>query len=1223
MTRPEHARPNTRGADDASSTSEAGARACAVRCLVAEHGDDDANAEVHDVSVEHVAAQTVQCGGDDGDPCDADVESGTEEATSDEQGTDDSAAPDHQAADTPGQEDGTGREGTCAVDPRDGVADNSAGGRGRYRHRRLGTNHPDAAAAPSSSGDDDAPERAAHARLMNSRRRRERRTRAVMRRLRRDVLGHGAKLPRRVRLSKRYLAAEAFRRSVENAAQPRPCAVCARLTPMAQPGSGVRVRRGGRDAEPVASDAPTADEPATNGEESSDRPMAPLPRRSLENVALRDYPVWVLMATHEHGHRVAWGDLHLPEPVWLGQTIVVPSHVALFSGSLQHGASDGTHGLVCTECLAALRRTRIPYASLANFDPGVPPSYLPPLTELEMRLLQDAWMIHLIVPIGRVGDGGEYGLRGNVCAVLKTPACEILEAILSVIPLPVGALERAICVQIVGRVDDVEALKRAARAIAALTGSMDNLMLWAEFLARTQPGRYRVNPRVISQTEFRAAIGRIIDRAVQTAVDRQHRVDEAAVIRGTRVRRGPVACPVSYACGAAGGPGDVDTRYVGSMQFVDQAQGALLGSAMSATLQNQGRVQDLVADVAGLAAQLAGEPRVLPCVPPASARAPVEVRLSLGNYVPLDEFDVRYFAKTFPWLFPYDQGLPPDRNVQRWAAVLLERFPRVFARDRSFVFVVCNQFLRHKWQWRAGLVVNAGAGCVPDLARATPEDAAAAVDVMGGKRLYGTLPTAARAVFNAVHAVAKGVPGMPAAKRRLLQRIRAAVMQWGPAFIMLNFNPADRVNPLVAGFAGRPIVLGATVQQAMGAVAGDAWSSAADPVAVALHFRAFVDAFLRYFLGYDAATRCFAKRGGEPAGAFGEIIGYHATYETNARGALHLHSLLWCREFRCATLEAAVVDERVCTALLAFLSSVSKTSLYETLVQPLDGSGPPPEAQAAREALAQSVLAPPLRRELFEKKLTIAEAQDPTSDWYAARMQLVGSRPWLSGAVWPPIPTTVEGWRHAMIDLIADMQHHVCSSTCHRRGVAGCRMQYPRACIERGAITAELGLRLARDRGNLVAFNDGLLLAARCNVAALVIGDGQLTDERERELTMSIVEATIHVTRYVSKYVSKPDETELHQALLRLVQQEMLRLNTQRDLSNIARARAKLSRLCTLLARGHTMSAVLASSLVLGLGDYNASYDVRPLALDDFVALVTGAPVPLNVNVRGGPRAPG
>ena len=357
---------------------------------------------------------------------------------------------------------------------------------------------------------------------------------------------------------------------------------------------------------------------------------------------------------------------------------------------------------------------------------------------------------------------------------------------------------------------------------------------------------------------------------------------------------------------------------------------------------------------------------------------------------------------------------------------------------------------------------------------------------------------------------------MPEAKQRLLSRIRAAVVFWGPAFLMLNLNPADRINPLVAGFAGRPIVLGPAVQQAMSGVAGRAWSSAVDPVAVALHFRAFVDAFLRHFLGYDAASRTFAKRRAEPAtsGAFGKILAFHATYETNARGALHMHALLWAREFRCATLDAALVDERVREGLLSFLRSVSVTSLYDALVAPLDGRGPPPEDQAARRRLEQEELALCLTADEFNVNMNIADAFAIEGRWQLVRRQLRATPPGEAGAVWPDIPRTVLGWRRAQHDLIADFLHHVHSATCYKGRSRACRFHFPRACVERSEFTAEHGLRLARDRGPLTPYHDGLLLATRCNHASLVVGNCQLGDERERELADTMVEATIHVTRY-------------------------------------------------------------------------------------------------------------
>ena len=115
---------------------------------------------------------------------------------------------------------------------------------------------------------------------------------------------------------------------------------------------------------------------------------------------------------------------------------------------------------------------------------------------------------------------------------------------------------------------------------------------------------------------------------------------------------------------------------------------------------------------------------------------------------------------------------------------------------------------------------------------------------------------------------------------------------------MIIVNPADLANPLVAGFGGVDVQLGGLVQEAAATVARSTWSPSMDPVAVALHFQAFVDAFLRDFLGYDKATRRYVRRrsDGTVLSTFGTMIAHHGTYETNCRGSLHMHALLWIRD---------------------------------------------------------------------------------------------------------------------------------------------------------------------------------------------------------------------------------------------------------------------------------------------------------------------------------------
>ena len=720
--------------------------------------------------------------------------------------------------------------------PHEGVSDGN---------EDMGPDTRDVASECTREGPQDAREDAARARILASRRAREARTRDALRDQRRDVQGHhcytsegvlAVEPPRHVRLRTRFQAAVAFRQNVDNAARPRPCAVCARLTPVAVRELPPPRRRVRRDAPPVASDAPSASEPATDGEESSDREMRPQPRRTVRPVPLRAIDVWMLVPTHEWGHRVPWGELTMPNPVWAeDRGIPIPTHVALLREALQDGASGGTRAWICSECMAALGRRRVPYAALAHFDPGLVPPDLPELTELEKRLLQDAWQLDYVVPIGHVGgEAGGCGLRGNVCAVLKPPVRDIVGAIAGVVPRPLSELRNSIHVEIVGKVDNPQALRSGARATRPLTGSVAKLLRWAAFLARTQPDRYRLDPRYVSQEELDACIGEIIDRAVDGAIDLQRRVAAGAVIRG-RPPPAPAAMPPgSHAWGAAGGPDDCDVhiRSTACLALDDIAEAARRNRDLAATVGDLSRFQGLVAEVAHIAAEMPGgpraetprpaavagissgprvssprpaippatqgddvprveessapadagqgddaprvqesslasdpgtpdassngrpatpdatrgndAPRIEECAAPAVPGAPVAMRISLGSRVAIDEYDGVYFKRVFPWLFPFGEGLPPDRNFQRWAAVLLERVPRRFALDQGFIFVVCNMTLRHAWQARARMIVATGPGRVPALANATAEDAVEAVDTMAGRRTRNSASPAAR-----------------------------------------------------------------------------------------------------------------------------------------------------------------------------------------------------------------------------------------------------------------------------------------------------------------------------------------------------------------------------------------------------------------------------------------------------------------------------------------------
>ena len=402
-----------------------------------------------------------------------------------------------------------------------------------------------------------------------------------------------------------------------------------------------------------------------------------MPGRTLANVPLQTLHMRRLAAQHLHGHFVPWSDLHLPNPVSADdvRTTDPPANLALMREALEFGAQDGTHGWVCSECRSALAHDRVPVSSLCAFDPGLRPDGLPELSIVEQQLLRPAYLMCVVVPIGR--DGSGCGLRGNVCAVLKSTPAEILRAILQILPLDLDTLEYSIRVEIVGNVGNAQELASAARALRAFTGSVRKLFAWAQALARWRPDLYAVSTDRYEQRELDARITALIQQGIDVAVERETRGSEEARA-GARRRRHTALGGSGCANGASGGPDEVDPplAVIASLSLPQVGARDQQTAALEDVCQDVKGVEDVVACVAHAAADVvdhatrggdgsSGAPcvRAAPAVavsaptlpetiPPApavavSAAAPrvLGLRLGLGARRPIDEFSPNYFEQ--------------------------------------------------------------------------------------------------------------------------------------------------------------------------------------------------------------------------------------------------------------------------------------------------------------------------------------------------------------------------------------------------------------------------------------------------------------------------------------------------------------------------------------------------------------------------------------------------
>lgn len=201
--------------------------------------------------------------------------------------------------------------------------------------------------------------------------------------------------------------------------------------------------------------------------------------------------------------------------------------------------------------------------------------------------------------------------------------------------------------------------------------------------------------------------------------------------------------------------------------------------------------------------------------------------------------------------------------------MLLQRDPRTFARDETFVFDVANITLRHSWHLHARLTVHADTGRAAALADVSVETAQHAFAAACGVLTVAELSPQARQVLAAMRGMSRRIPGMPGSKARLRPRVLAALHLYGVPTVMLNLNPADLHCPLAFRLAALPVRMVGDdgIAQGLPDNLGERYALIArNPVAAVKFFTIFVDAFAFAFLNWDAKTRSFRGRS-----AFGDI----------------------------------------------------------------------------------------------------------------------------------------------------------------------------------------------------------------------------------------------------------------------------------------------------------------------------------------------------------------
>ena len=328
---------------------------------------------------------------------------------------------------------------------------------------------------------------------------------------------------------------------------------------------------------------------------------------------------------------------------------------------------------------------------------------------------------------------------------------------------------------------------------------------------------------------------------------------------------------------------------------------------------------------------------------------------------PCDDYDADWFCAAHPSSFPHNTGrCPKGTSLDFYCKTLLNRYPiSQFAQNLPLIADSLNILQRHAVNTHAWVQFR----CSPDkcnaLANLTEADVQVCVDALrtgafgdGLKNMLGTtcLPTAARTLYNGVKAVGGNICGTPQSFLKLRSKVLAPHIVFGHYTISMNLCPSELGSEWTFKMADAEYTFDADgYPEGRPHLTACRRIVAANPVACAEFFRAYMSGFLAVFCGWpiDSDRQC------DPDCMMGELLALYLKYENGTRGGLHSHGQGIQPALQANRLKVIMSDgDAVQRSLFSFFENVMCSFFPEpaTGLAPPTAPSPPCTVQVPRGA---------------------------------------------------------------------------------------------------------------------------------------------------------------------------------------------------------------------------------------------------------------------------------
>ncbi|KAJ8473599.1 hypothetical protein ONZ45_g16233 [Pleurotus djamor] len=279
-----------------------------------------------------------------------------------------------------------------------------------------------------------------------------------------------------------------------------------------------------------------------------------------------------------------------------------------------------------------------------------------------------------------------------------------------------------------------------------------------------------------------------------------------------------------------------------------------------------------------------------------------------GNFIriphdqtPVNSFDnPTMFPMMFPTLFPYGIGGFDDANrltplsMKAQVRHMLNLFDRRYQEHHGFMFSVFNILQRRESLLRTSLrtkqisfqdiaaqLTSISLETVSKICDRLKRDERFIPENEQEKRVYK--------LMREVNVVNGSVCGSPSSKVQQRNEIRALMLEEGLPSFFITVNPADVYNPIVKLLAGAEIDIDNMLEAEIPKFWSQAMTVAKNPCVAAQFFNLYMKAFVRCLLGYRAR----GYTDDDVGGVMGRTKAYYGCVETQGRGTLHCHMLVW------------------------------------------------------------------------------------------------------------------------------------------------------------------------------------------------------------------------------------------------------------------------------------------------------------------------------------------